>query len=70
MGLVLQKGALVVRLPENEGLKEVGEKLQNKVIAKLTVYPGWVLNIHFHDFSFKDQILFCKSYDLNTKGKL
>lgn len=39
-GLVLQEGPLFGRLPENEGLTEVGDKLQN-------VYPEWALNIHF-----------------------
>ena len=68
--LVLQESTLVGRLAESEGLKEVGKKLQNKRIANLTVYPRWVLNIHFHDFLFKDKILFHKSYDLNAKDRL
>lgn len=68
--LVLQESTLVDRLAESEGLKEVGKKLQNKRIAKLTVYPRWVLNTHFHDFSFKDGILFHKSCDLNAKDRL
>lgn len=68
--LVLQESTLVGRLAESEGLKEVGKKLQNKRIANLTVYPRRVLNTHFHDFSFKDGILFHKSYDLNAKDRL
>lgn len=52
LSLVLQEGALVGMFPENEGLKEVEKKLQNKIIAYLTVYPEWGLNIHCHDFSF------------------
>lgn len=35
----------------------------------LTVCPGWALNIHFRDFSFKDQILSYESYDLNAKDR-
>lgn len=46
-GLVLQEGPLFGRLPENEGLTEVGDKLQNEILANLTVYPEWALNIHF-----------------------
>lgn len=39
LGLVLQESALIGMFPENEGLKEVEKKLQNKIIAYLTVYP-------------------------------
>lgn len=52
LSLVLQEGALVGMFPENEGLTEVEKKLQNKIIAYLTVYPEGALNIHCHDFSF------------------
>ena len=68
-GVVLRKGALVGRLPEGEELKDVRKEMQNKITANLTMYPGWALYIHFQDFSSKDQILFCKSYDLNAKDR-